>query len=259
MKPGMDDPRSAVARKKAELDRLLGRTTGALSNLEHAHDLELTYTSNAIEGNTLSAAETTLVIEQGITVGGKPLKDHLEALDHFDALRYVRALAREAAPLGESDIRNLHRLVMQRSNPDIAGRYADQGRFVLTDHGRHAFPSPAEVPALMGDFARWLGTAPVTPETAFAAHRRLVDIHPFNDGNGRTARLLMNLVLLRGGYPPVAVRPEDRPAYLRALQDGQAGRGAEGFGRLLYERLDTTLDDYVRAAGEALMVREQKA
>lgn len=259
MKPGMDDLRAAVARKKAELDQLLGRTTGALSNLEHAHDLELTYTSNAIEGNTLSAAETTLVIEQGITVGGKPLKDHLEALDHFDALRYVRALAREAVPFGEGDIRNLHRLVMQRSNPDIAGRYADQGRFVLTDHGRHAFPSPAEVPALMGDFARWLGTAPVTPETAFAAHRRLVDIHPFNDGNGRTARLLMNLVLLRGGYPPVAVRPEDRPAYLRALQDGQADGGAEGFDRLLYERLDMTLDDYVRAAGEALAVREQKA
>jgi Fic family protein len=255
----MDDQRAAVARKKAELDRLLGRTTGALGNLEHAHDLELTYTSNAIEGNTLSAAETTLVIEQGITVGGKPLKDHLEAIDHFDALRYVRALAREAVPLGESDIRNLHRLVMQRSNPDIAGSYADQGRFVLTDHGRHAFPSPAEVPALMGDLARWLGAAPATPETALTAHRSLVDIHPFNDGNGRTARLLMNLVLLRGGYPPVAVRPEDRPAYLRALQDGRAGRGAEDFNRLLYERLDMTLDDYVRAAVEALAVREQKA
>ena len=76
--------------------------------------------------------------------------------------------------------------------------------YVETDSGRHHFPSPAQVPALMGDFAQWLGAAAATPETAFVAHRRLVEIHPFNDGNGRTARLLMNLVLLRGGYPPVA-------------------------------------------------------
>jgi Fic family protein len=247
----MDKLRAVIAGKKAELDRLRAPAPGALRNLEHAHDLELTYTSNAIEGSTLSAAETTLVIEQGITIGGKPLKDHLEALDHFEALRYVRGLARETAPLSESDIRNLHRLVVQRSNPDIAGRYADQGRFVVTDRGRHAFPSPAEIPALMGDFARWLGAA-ATPETAFAAHRRLVDIHPFNDGNGRTARLLMNLVLLRAGYPPVAVRPEDRPAYLHALQEAQAGRGAEAFDRLLYDRLSVTLDDNLEAARQAL-------
>ena len=192
-----------------------------------------------------------LVIEQGITIGGKPLKDHLEALDHFDALRYVRDLARRPLPLGEGDLRNLHRLVMQRSNPEIAGQYADQGRFVVTDSGRHAFPSPAEVPALMGDFARWLGAAADTPATAFAAHRRLVEIHPFNDGNGRAARLLMNLVLIRGGFPPVAVRPEDRPAYIRALQEAQAG-GSGNFERLLYERLDETLSEYLSAAHEAL-------
>ena len=252
----MDGLRAAIAEKKAQLDRLRGRVPGALANLEHAHDIELTYTSNAIEGNTLSAADTTLVIEHGITIGGKPLKDHLEVLDHFDALRYVRDLARDAAPLTESDIRNLHRLVMQRSNPEIAGRYADQGRFVVTDTGRRAFPSPAEVPALMGDFSQWLAAAAATPGTAFAAHRRLVEIHPFNDGNGRTARLLMNLVLLRGGYPPVAVRPEDRPADLAALRDAQSGGGSERFDRLLYERLDATLADYVSAARAALAVRE---
>src|SRR5882672_1490692 len=218
----MDELLARTEAKKAELDRLRPSSPKRLLNLEHVHDLELTYTSNAIEGNTLSAAETTLVIEHGITIGGKPLKDHLEALDHFDALHYVRDLAREITSLSEGDIRNLHRLVMQRSNPEIAGRYADQGRFVVTDSGRHAFPSPAEVPALMGDFAGWLGAAPATPETAFTAHRRLVDIHPFNDGNGRTARLLMNLVLIRGFYPPVAVRLEDRPTYIRALQETQA-------------------------------------
>ena len=207
--------------------------------------------TTAIEGNTLSAAETTLVIEQGITIGGKPLRDHLEAIDHYEAIRYVRDLARRGTPLTESDLRGLHTLVVKRSNPDIAGRYADQGRYVLTGAGRHAFPSPAEVPALMGDFAAWLRGAPETPDTAFAAHLRLVAIHPFNDGNGRTARLLMNLLLLRAGYPPVAVRPADRSAYIGALQQAQAGGGSAAFDWLLWQRLDATLDEYIAAAAEA--------
>jgi Fic family protein len=109
----------------------------------------------------------------------------------------------------------------------------------------------------MGDLARWLGVAPDTLETAFAAHRRFVDIHPFNDGNGRTARLLMNLILIRGGYPPVAVQPEDRPAYVAALQEAQAGRGSARFDRLLYERLDATLGEYLSAAKEIHPVRAE--
>jgi Fic family protein len=218
----------------------------ALSKLEHYYDIELTYTSNAIEGNTLSAVETAIVIEQDVTIGGKPLKDHLEALDHYDAIRYVRELARkQLAPLTELDVRNLHSLVVKRSRPDIAGRYADLARYVRTETGRHMFPSPAEIPALMGDFAVWLRSAPDTPDTSFTAHRRLVDIHPFNDGNGRVARLLMNLILIRAGYPPIAVRPEDRPTYIQSLQQAQAGEGTDAFDALLYSRLDATLDEYL--------------
>ena len=96
----------------------------------------------------------------------------------------------------------------------------------------------------MADFAGWL---PDTPESSFTAHRRLVEIHPFNDGNGRVARLLKNLILIRGGYPPVAVRPEDRHAYIRALQQAQAGAGSESFDTLLYERLDATLSECLSA------------
>jgi Fic family protein len=250
----MDELRARVACKKSELDRLRPLLGAGLAGLEHVHDLELTYTSNAIEGDTLSAAETALVIEHGITIGGKPLKDHLEAVDHDDAIHYVRALAREPTRLTEVELRQLHHLVVRRSQPEIAGRYADNGRYV-TRAGRHSFPPPADVPALTGDFVRWLAAAPPTPDTAFAAHRRLVDIHPFNDRNGRAARLLMNLVLIRGGYPPVAVRPQDRPTYLHALQEAQAGRGTAGFDRLLYERLDATLAEYLTAAREALAGR----
>jgi len=236
-----------VAAKKQRLDGLRPPSAEALRNLEHYYDVEITYTSNAIEGNTLGPVETTLVIEKGITIGGKPLKDHLEALDHYEAMRYVRELAREHAPLTESDVRNLHRLVMQRSRPDIAGQYADLARFVRSETGRHDFPSPAEIPSLMGDFSGWLRLAPANPASAFTAHRRLVDIHPFNDGNGRVARLLMNLLLIRRGYPPMAVRPEDGAAYSDALQEFQAGRGSEAFDTLLYQRLDATLEEYLKA------------
>ena len=247
----MDKLVAAVAEKKARLDRLRPASPEALAKLEHYYDIELTYTSNAIEGNTLGPVETTLVIEKGITVSGKPLKDHLEALDHYDAIRYVRELARRETPLTEGEVRNLHKLVMQRSAPEIAGLYASLPRYVRTETGRHSFPSPAEVPALMGDFAGWLQTSPNTPEMAFTAHLRLVDIHPFNDGNGRTARLLMNLVLIRGGYPPVPVRPEDRLEYIRSLQQEQAGEGAASFNTLLYRRLDSTLQEYLSALQEA--------
>ena len=191
--------------------------------------------------------ETTLVIEQGITISGKPLKDHLEALDHYDAILYIRELGGQSARLTESDIRSLHSLVMRRSPPDVAGRYADLSRYVRTEAGRHLFPSPAEIPSLMGDLAAWLSSASATPETAFTSHRRLGDIHPFNDGNGRTARLLMNLILIRGGYPPIAVRPEDRLAYINALQQAQAGSGTERFDTLLYERLDATFGEHLSA------------
>src|SRR5437016_6738303 len=148
--------RQSIAAKKNRLDELWPLSAEALAKLEHYYDIEITYTSNAIEGNTLSPVETTLVIEQGVTISGKPLKDHLEALDHYDAIRYVRELAREQMALTESDIRNLHRLVVQRSRPDIAGQYADLPRYVRTETGRYEFPSPAEIPALMGDFAKWL-------------------------------------------------------------------------------------------------------
>jgi Fic family protein len=254
----MDEFLASIAAKKRRLDELRPLSGKALAALEHYYDVELTYTSNAIEGNTLTRVETSIVIEKGITVSGKPLKDHLEAVDHYHAIRYVREVARETSPLTEGDVRNLHKLVVERSAPEIAGRYADVVRYTPTETGRHMFPPPAEVPPLMNDFATWLRTAPNTPETAFTAHRRLVDIHPFNDGNGRTARLLMNLVLLRGGYPPVAVRPEDRLEYIHSLAQEQAGGSAGRFNTLLYQRLDATLGEYLSAFEEALTTEAKR-
>ncbi len=241
----MDALKLSVEAKKAKLEALRPLRADALDALRRHYDLELTWSSNAIEGNTLTMLETELVIEKGVTVGGKPLRDHLEALDHYEAVGFIRELAAGGTPIGEFVVRAIHDLVVRRSKPEIAGRYADQPRLVRTETGRHVFPMPMEVPALMGAFGGWLQSTIVGPDSAFEAHRRLVDIHPFNDGNGRTARLLMNLLLIRSGYPPVAVRPEDRLDYVRALAAAQAGDGTEAYGRLMFGRLDATLDDYL--------------
>jgi Fic family protein len=225
----------------------------ALENLERAQRIDITFTSNALEGNTLTAGETALVLEKGLTIGGKPLKDHLEATDHAHALDWVNEIAsrHRSAPVTEADIRALHALIVAQSNRAIAGQYADKARFANGSRGVHAFPSPIEVPALMRAFVEWLQSSPDEPATAFEAHRRLVAIHPFNDGNGRTARLLMNLVLLRGGYPAIAIRPEDRPAYIAALEDIDDPRGVAAFDELMFWRLGQTLDLYLKAVEQA--------
>ncbi|WP_337271489.1 Fic family protein [Oryzifoliimicrobium ureilyticus] len=248
-----------VYQKKLLLDSLKVKIRpGALDNLDAAQRIDITYTSNALEGNTLSAGETALVIEKGITVSGKPLKDHLEAVDHAQALDWVIDIGmNREMTLTEADIRTLHQLVVARSKPDIAGRYCDTERFVNTNAGLHYFPSHVEVPMMMRDFMQWLAGAENTPDVAFKAHRDFVGIHPFNDGNGRTARLLMNLILIRGGYPPIAIRPEDRPAYIAALEEGQKGGSYQGFDDIMYARLDQTLDQYIRAANEILRPSQQ--
>lgn len=241
-----------IESRKAELDALRPLPPEAVSALDRLYDIELTYTSNAIEGNTLSASETQLVIEKGVTIGGKSVREHLEVVDHVEALGLIRNLARESRSITERDVIDLHGLVLKRSNSGIAGRYADHARIVMTRTGRHAFPNPAKAPALMAEFADWLQSSPPGPPRAFDAHRRLVAIHPFNDGNGRTARLLMNLLLLRDGYPPVSVRPEERMAYIDALAADQAGEGPEGFDLLMRERLDASLQDYLEVLGQAV-------
>lgn len=246
---------STVRRKQARLAGLrqsLG--PDSLAGLERAQRIDITFTSNALEGNTLTAGETALVLEKGLTIGGKPLKDHLEATDHAKALDWIGDIAdrHRSTPIRENDIRALHALVVARSGEAIAGQYADRARFVNTSRGVHAFPTPLEVPALMRVFVDWLRSVQDEPETAFEAHRRLVTIHPFNDGNGRTARLLMNLILLRAGYPAIAVRPEDRPAYIAALEQIDGPSGVAAFDRILFHRLDQTLDLYLDAAAQAI-------
>jgi Fic family protein len=239
-----------IERKKAQLDRLLPLSPGALAQLQKYYDIELTYTSNAIEGNTLTHRETAEVIEHGVTVGGKSLRDHLEAVDHYEAVQWMRGLAAQTTLLGEDTVCELHRRIVARSQPTIAGIYSPHPRRIAGSPA--IFPNPLKIPQLMEEFGAWLSSAPSTPEGAFEGHFRLTAIHPFSDGNGRTARLLMNLMLIRGGYPPVAVRPEDRKTYLDALERGSLADDLRPLRNFMHERLDATLAEYLSALQEAL-------
>ena len=136
---------------------------------------------------------------------------------------------------------------MQALSPEEAGRYSEHGRMI--SGSPLLLPSPAELPALMGDFGRWLATAPLEPETAFDAHERLVTIHPFSDGNGRTARLLMNLLLVKAGYPPLVLLPETRPAYHEALQAVQVDGEREVWYGFLFPQLVRTMEEVLRLLG----------
>jgi Fic family protein len=240
----------SIEQKKAQLNRLRPLSAAALAQLQKHYDVELTYTSNAIEGNTLTLRETAEVIEHGITVGGKSLREHLEAVDHYDALLWMRELAATAKPAGEDVVCELHRRIIARSQPGMAGVYSRLPRRIAGSPV--VFPNPAKIPALMQAFAAWLKDAPALPATAFEAHFRLTAIHPFGDGNGRTARLLMNLLLLRAGYPPIAVCPEDRKPYLEALERGSLAGDLQPFQSFMHERLNAVLDEYLSILQEAL-------
>jgi len=235
-------------RKKAALDKQRPLTRGSLEALNAWYDVELTYTSNAIEGNALTRNETADILEKGIIVAGKPLKDHLDAVGHKEALDYVRELADRKEPVREGDVRQIHQLIVGRVDPSDAGQYSHHQRQILGS--LLVLPSPAQIPPLMGEFGQWLvretATAPA-PDTAFDAHEKLVTIHPFSDGNGRTARLLMNLLLIKGGFPPVVIGPEHRVAYLDGLQALQIGKDPKAYKQFMAERLDASLDRHIEA------------
>ncbi len=232
-----------LSEKKLALVELCPASAKSLKALVDWYDVELTYSSNAIEGNSLTRGETAILLEKGITVGGKTLKDHLEAVGHFEALAYVRNLAGQERPILENDVRQIHALVLGRTEPDEAGRYSGHQRHI--SGSTLILPSPAEILPLMGDFGRWLAAEIPSAETAFTAHERLVTIHPFSDGNGRTARLLMNLVLLRADYPPVVIEPEQRGTYLYALQTLQVQADPAPYRDFMLERLDVSLSHHI--------------
>lgn len=239
----MRELQGKIARKRAEFEQRLPKSGIALSRLQKYYDVELTYTSNALAGNALTLRETAELIEEDVVVGGKTLSDHLDAVDYYDAVRRMREIAVGSEPVGEETVQALHRRMLRRSQPDAAGAYATTPRRVAGSSA--AFPEAANIPPLMSDFGSWLQNTECTPDTAFEALFRLAAIHPFADGVGRVARLLMNLMLVRGGYPPVAIHPDDRKPYFDALERGLTTGDLMPLETFMHARLDATLSEYL--------------
>lgn len=241
-----------LTEKKSELDSFRnagdGLPLGLVKNLDDWFRVELTYTSNAIEGNTLTRRETALVVEKGLTVGGKSLKEHLEANNHAHALDWVRELAEQSnAVPSESELLRLHSLILRGIDDENAGCY--RGVTVMISGSSVVFPNPFKVPERMTEFIQWLGaTKDLHPvELAAEAHYRLVTIHPFIDGNGRTARLLMNLVLISHGYPPAIISKRERLAYISSLEKAQLGGSLEDYLKIISKAVDRSLNIYLKA------------
>lgn len=244
----MDNLFKKLLIKKQQLDTHKPLPSELVNNLEEWFRVELTYTSNAIEGNTLTRQETALIVEKGITVQGKSLQEHLEAVNHAKAFDYIKTLAaKNRQELTLQDILNIHMIILQKIDDTNAGRLRTVA--VRIKGSETILPNALKVPELMNDFISWLKSKNTNNPIKIAAdtHFKLVSIHPFVDGNGRTARLLMNLLLMQEGFPPAIIRKEDRSAYVKSLETGQTKNNLTDYYTLIYEAVDRSLDIYLEA------------
>jgi len=228
--------------------------------------LEWNYNSNAIEGNKLNYGETVALLMHGITAKGKPLKDHLDIQGHNDAISFLLGIVKEDRPFTESDIRALHKLILvepysvaaqtadgQSTSKMIKlGEYKSSPNHVQTITGEiHYYTSPQKVPVKMGELMEWYAEVSSAPEihpivTAALFHHKFVAIHPFDDGNGRLFRILMNLILMKNGYPPVVIKTDDRQNYYSLLSQADIGE-TWPFVEYITDRLKSSLNLYIKA------------
>ena len=244
----LNDILARIDANKQKIDTYRPMQEPLLSELRAYYRVGLTWSSNALEGNSLTESETKVVLEDGLTVGGKPIRDYYEATGHAKAYDAMWAMLNAFNPLAEADILSLHRLFYSQIDEATAGRYRLQRVFI--SGSQYAVPAPDKIPAQMADFIKWLEDAekalhPV--ELAAQAHRRFVFIHPFIDGNGRVARLLMNLCLLRHGYTLAIVPPILRGEYIELLE--KAHTDDEPFTAFIADRVYETQKDILRMLG----------
>ena len=205
------------------------------SSLHEKLVVEWTYNSNAIEGNTLTLSETKVVLE-GITVGGKSIVEHLETINHRDAILFVEDLISHKESLSEWNIRNIHHLVLKEIDKQNAGKYRDEN--VVVSGAKHLPPKHYEVANLMQKLIEeyhhnWINYHPIVRATLL--HGELVKIHPFIDGNGRTSRLLLNFELMKNGYTPIIIKNQEKAKYYDVLDIAHTTMNYEPFIKLISE------------------------
>jgi len=243
----MKDVLAQLTTKKQHLDAYKPLPVEVIKNLDDWFRIELTYTSNVIEGNTLTRQETALVVEEGITVQGKSVQEHLEAINHAKAFDFIqkKLVDKNKKEINQQDILDIHRMILHRINDVDAGRYRT---IAMRLRGSQTIlPNPLKVPELMDEFIQWLhrSNSDHPAKIAAEAHYKLVTIHPFVDGNGRTARLLMNLLLMSSGYPAAIIRKEDRSEYINSLEKGQTGGSLDDYYAVIFKAVDRSLDIYL--------------
>ncbi len=242
----MDNQLLRLQTKKQRLDTHKPFPKELIKNLQEWFRIELTYTSNAIEGNTLTRAETVMVVEEGLTVRGKSLIEHQEAINHAEAFDYIQTLInKKRQKATERDVRDIHSIILNKIDDTNKGRYRNIA--VRLRGSETILPNPLKVPDLMEEFIKWLqsNNPDHSVKIAIDAHFKLVSIHPFVDGNGRTARLLMNLLLMQTGYPPAIVRKEDRSVYINSLEKGQTKNDLTDYYTVMLEAVERSLDIYL--------------
>ncbi len=240
-----------ILQKKKEIDSLRPFPKTALERLKERIVVEWTYNSNAIEGSSLTLKETKLVLEDGLTIKGKPLKEHLEAINHKDAIEFVEKLVSKKARIDPHTIRQIHSLVLSKIGDREAGKYRDVK--VTISGSNYTPPEPMSIPHLMEDFGKWLKSKKSKAniiEYAAIAHFKLVHIHPFVDGNGRTARLLTNLILMQHGYPPAVILKLDRKRYYDCIEKGHKDNLAD-FVNFVARSVERSLAIWVEAISPA--------
>lgn len=235
-----------VDEKKQQLDSKRPLPIYTVQSIRENLLLEWTYNSNAIEGNTLTLKETKVVLE-GITIGGKTLREHLEVINHKEAILYVEEIVQKNEPLSEWQIKSIHRLVLKGINDEYAGAYRNQN--VIISGAEHIPPDFIVVPDQMKGLISWYekkapNLHPI--ERAAYLHGIFVGIHPFIDGNGRTARLLLNLELMKAGYPPTIIRNEKRIEYYNSLDKAHTTNDYSDFVILVAEEVERSLDIYLK-------------
>ena len=217
-----------------------------IKNLKEYFKVGLTYASNALEGNTLTESETKVVLEDGVAIGGKLLKDHLDAIGHGRAFDWMWGLAK-VIEISEEDVKKLHVLCFQPSEGEQAGEYRRVNVVLTGSRHNDRLPSHEEVPGLMKEWAVSLPEKrkklhPV--HYAAQLHQEFIVIHPFADGNGRVARLLLNHALISQGYPPVIISPVFKHEYIQALE--QSHTKPEVFVDYIAEQVVQAQKDYIR-------------
>lgn len=240
-----------ITKLKKELDDRRPLNQNVVKNLRETIRVLWTYHSNAIEGNTLSLVETRIVLEEGITIGGTTLREHFEIINHAEAIDYIEDIVNRDIELSESVLKDIHRLILRNIDVSNAGKYRNIDVYI--QGSQHIPPQPFLVEPQMQDLFEWYSQnkGSIHPvELAAKFHFKFVYIHPFIDGNGRTARLLMNLILMKGGYPPAILKSdsEQRVKYYKALEKASVDNNIEDFVQFVVDNVEDSLRMYLRVA-----------